>query len=78
MRMFSTLNAAFWSTILGVIALFAFFIALGAVNPAEATVATLAVGALVVLYVAHAMWTGRRAADGRDPDSIRQRERRGF
>ena len=78
MRMFSTLNAAFWTTVLAVIALFAFFIALGAVDPAEATVASLAVGGLLVLYVAHAVWTGRHAGDGRDPDSIRQRERRGF
>ena len=77
-RIFSVLSATFWILVLAIVALFAFFIALGAFKPAEVAGLTLVVAALAVLWVAHAVWESRRGAGGRDLDSVRARERRGF
>ena len=76
-RMLSTLSNTFWILILSVIVLFAFFAALGAFSPGEVVGLTLAVAGLTVLWLAHAYWESRHR-DGRDPASIRNRERRGF
>ena len=73
----STLSDTFWILILAVVVLFAFFVALGAFSPAEVATLSLAVAALALLWVAHAVWAARRR-DGRDPAAIRNRERRGF
>ncbi len=78
MRIFSTLSAAFWTLVLGIIAMFAFFVALGAVKPDEVTGVTFAVGGLLVLWLAHATWVTRRRGSDRDMESARARERRGF
>jgi hypothetical protein len=77
MRMFSTVSAAFWTIVLAAVALFAFFLALGAFSPGETTGVTAVVAALAVLWFGHALWVSRHA-EGRDPDAIRARERRGF
>ena len=77
-RVFSVLSATFWILVLAIVALFAFFIALGAFKPGEVVGLTLAVAALALLWVAHAVWESRRSAGGRDLDSVRARERRGF
>ncbi len=78
MRIFSTLSAAFWTLVLGIIAMFAFFLALGAVKPSEVTGVTFAVGGLLVLWLAHATWVTRRRTGDRDMENARARERRGF
>ena len=76
-RMLSTMNDTLWILILSVIVLFAFFVALGAFKPSEVVGLTLVVAALTVIWIAHAMWQSRHR-DGRDPATIRNRERRGF
>ena len=76
-RLLHTMNDTFWVLALALIVLFAFFVALGAFKPGEVVGLTLAVAALAVLWVGHAMWVSRHA-QGRDPASVRNRERRGF
>ena len=73
----SILSDTFWILVLSVVVLFAFFVALGAFAPAEVATLSLAVAALALLWVAHAVWVSRHR-DGRDPAAIRNRERRGF
>ena len=76
-RMRSTMSDTFWILVLSVIVLFAFFVALGAFSPGEVVWLTLAVLALALLWAAHAVWDARHRS-GRDPATIRNRERRGF
>ena len=76
-RVRSTMSDTFWILILGVVVLFAFFFALGAVDPGDAAWLTLAVLGLALLWAAHAVWDSRHRS-GRDPATIRNRERRGF
>jgi predicted Co/Zn/Cd cation transporter (cation efflux family) len=63
--------------VLSLIVMFAFFVALGAVSPGEVVGLSIAIIALTVLWVGHAMWDARRRT-GRDVAMIRARERRGF
>ena len=71
------LSDTFWLLVLGAVALFAFFAALGAFEITEAVGVTIAVVVLAALWLGHAMWVSRHA-DGRNPALIRDRERRGF
>jgi membrane protein implicated in regulation of membrane protease activity len=75
--MLSALADTFWILVLAVVALFAFFVALGAFRPADVAGLTIAMAALALLWVGHATWTSRHRR-GRDPAAIRARERRGF
>jgi uncharacterized membrane protein YhaH (DUF805 family) len=76
-RMLETMRETFWILALAVIALFAFFVALGAFSPADVIWATILVGVLCVMWVMHAVLEGRHR-DARDPSVVRARERRGF
>jgi uncharacterized membrane protein YhaH (DUF805 family) len=76
-KLLSTLSETFWLLVLGVVALFAFFAALGAFEVGEAIGVTIAIVLLGVLWLGHAMWVARHH-DGHDPASVRARERRGF
>ena len=76
-RMLSTMSDTFWILVLSIVVLFSFFVALGAFNPTEVAGLSLGVAALAVLWAAHAVWQSRHR-DGRDPATIRNRERRGF
>ena len=76
-RVRSTMSDTFWILILGIVVLFGFFFALGAVDPGDAAWLTLAVLGLALLWTAHAVWESRHRS-GRDPAAIRNRERRGF
>ena len=76
-RVLEVLRETFWILALAVIALFAFFVALGALSPTEAVVVTIVVGLLCVLWIVHAVLEGRNR-DRRDPAVVRARERRGF
>jgi len=76
-RVRSTMSDTFWILVLSIVVLFAFFIALGAFSPGEVTWLTLAVLGLALLWAAHAFWDSRHRS-GRDPATIRNRERRGF
>jgi fatty acid desaturase len=76
-RMRATMSETFWVLVLGVVVLFAFFFALGAIDPGDVVWLTLGVLALALLWTAHAVWESRHRT-GRDPVAIRNRERRGF
>jgi uncharacterized membrane protein YhaH (DUF805 family) len=76
-RILAILSETFWLLVLAVVAMFAFFLALGAFKPDEVAGVTIAVIALAVLWVAHAMWAARHR-DPHDRAAIRARERRGF
>jgi uncharacterized membrane protein YhaH (DUF805 family) len=77
MRMLETMRETFWILALAVIALFVFFVALGAFSPFDVIWATIAVGVLCLLWIMHAVLEGRHR-DRRDPGVVRARERRGF
>jgi len=76
-RVRSTMSETFWILVLGIVVLFAFFLALGAISPGDVVWLTLAVLGLALLWTAHAVWDSRHRAS-RDPATIRNRERRGF
>ncbi len=76
-RIRATMTDTFWVLILGIVALFAFFLALGAIDPGDVAWLTLAMLGLGLLWTAHAVWESRHRS-GRDPAAIRNRERRGF
>ena len=76
-RMLETMRETFWILALAVIALFAFFAALGAFSPGDAIWLTILVAILCVAWIAHAIHEGR-IRDRRDPNVVRARERRGF
>ena len=76
-RVRATMSDTFWVLILGIVVLFAFFLALGAINPGEVVWLTLAMLVLALVWTAHAVWQSRHRS-GRDPAAIRNRERRGF
>jgi uncharacterized membrane protein YhaH (DUF805 family) len=76
-RVLEVMRETFWLLALAVIVLFAFFVALGALSPAEAVILTIVVALLGVLWVIHAVLEGRHR-DRRDPAVVRARERRGF
>jgi uncharacterized membrane protein YhaH (DUF805 family) len=75
--MLATLSETFWILVLSVVVLFAFFVALGAFSPGEVAGLTIAVIALALLWIAHAVWDSRHR-DPHDPRIVRARERRGF
>ena len=73
------LRNAFWILSLCVLAMYAFFVALGAWDPAEVLPLTIAMLVLLALWIAHAWWGHAHAGErGRDPRAISARERRGF
>lgn len=76
-RVLAVLSETFWVLVIAVVAMFAFFILLGAFSPGQAVVLTLVLVGLALLWVAHAIWVSRHS-DGRDPGARRARERRGF
>ena len=76
-HMRETMSDTFWVLVLAVVVLFAFFVALGAFKPGEVVGLSLAVVALALAWTAHAAWDARHR-DGRAPEAIRNRERRGF
>jgi membrane protein implicated in regulation of membrane protease activity len=69
---------AFWVIALGLIACYAFFVALGAFAPGDVIGVSIAIGALVVLWLIHAWAQSHRRDTGRDPRLTAARERRGF
>ena len=76
-RVRSTMSDTFWILVLSIVVLFAFFIALGAFKPGDVAWLTVGVLGLALLWAAHAAWDARHRS-GRDPATIRNRERRGF
>jgi membrane protein implicated in regulation of membrane protease activity len=76
-RFLHTLSETFWVFVLGLVCLFAFFVALGALSPTQAVGITVAMVVLAALWLGHAWWEARHRV-GRDINAIRARERRGF
>ena len=76
-RALQLISDAFFVLIIFIVALFAFFVALGALKPGEVIGLSVAIAALAVLWVVHAVWVSRHAS-GRDASTVRARERRGF
>lgn len=74
----STLRDAFWVLALGVIATFAFFFALGAIDPTEVATVTAVVALLVLAWLGHAWAVRHHDPHDRDPRLFSARERRGF
>jgi uncharacterized membrane protein YhaH (DUF805 family) len=72
-----TIREAFWVASICIVAMFAFFMVIGSVSPANAAVATIVVGGLAAAYMWHA-WHAGRTAEARDPRVVKARERRGF
>ena len=69
---------AFWVLALGVIGCYAFFVALGAFAPGDVLGITIAVGALLLLWLVHVWARSHRHAGERDARLTAARERRGF
>jgi hypothetical protein len=68
----------FWVLVLGVIVCFVFFVAIGGIDPTQATGASIVVGVLAILYLAHAWAQNHRRTEERDRRLVAARERRGF
>ena len=69
---------AFWAVALGLIAAYAFFVALGAFAPGDVMGVTIAVVVLVALWAWRGWQTSHHPGEGRDPKLAHDRERRGF
>jgi uncharacterized membrane protein YhaH (DUF805 family) len=76
-RILEVLRETFWILALAAIALFGFFLLLGAVSFGDAMILTVVVAILCVAWIVHGIAEGRHR-DRRDPELIRARERRGF
>ena len=72
-----TLAPLMWVLIVGLVVLYAFFVALGAFSPWDVAPVSALVAVLVALYAVHA-WREAHRPDGSDPELQRARERRGF
>lgn len=70
----ATLRALFWALVGSAVVLYLFFVALDAIDPADAPVVSYLVLALAVLWLAHAWRRLLRGGGGSHAD----RERRGF
>ena len=68
----------FWMLAMAFILTFAFFLALGAFDPADVLPWTLAAVGLAVLWVLHGLWMRRNRGGMKPKEEIRARERRGF
>jgi hypothetical protein len=77
-RVARVVREAFWVIALGVIACYAFFVLLGAWKPGDVLGVSIAVGVLIVLWIAHGWAQSHRHFEGRDPRLTSARERRGF
>lgn len=73
------LRETFWILVLGLIACYGFFVALGAFAPADVAGVSIAVAVLLALWLLHVWARKRRERDAaRDPRLTAARERRGF
>jgi hypothetical protein len=71
-------RVVFWVAALGIIATYAFFLALDAFSISDSVPLTVLVIVLALAWVVHSVMERRREQDGRDPRLVHARERRGF
>lgn len=76
--MSSRLRETFWVLSMGVIACFAFFFALGAIDPGDVLGLTIIVACLSVLWGLHMWLEHQHAGESHDHRLASARERRGF
>ena len=69
---------AFWVIALGLVAVYVFFLLLGAIKPGDVAALSIGVGILVALWLLRSWAWNRRHRDERDPRLAHARERRGF
>ena len=72
-----TVRATFWALAAGIIAAYAFFLALGAYSVGEVVVLSVVVAVLLVAWVIHGLALRRHAGE-QDAMLRSARERRGF
>jgi uncharacterized membrane protein len=78
-RLFAWLVESFWIADVMFIAMFGFFIALGAFNPLQTTGMAVGLGGLAAVYAVRVWLLHRRREElQRTPESRAARERRGF
>jgi hypothetical protein len=70
-------RGAVWLLVVDIVALYAFFLLVGAVSPSGAVAASVVIGALTVAWLIRARLMGRHADEQR-MIAARARERRGF
>jgi len=83
MGMLGRLRLSFWIAVVGVIVLYAFFVALAGISPAQVASVTIVVGVLTAVFTLRSLRLASELADrGGDPRLRRSlnriRERRGF
>jgi len=69
---------AFWVFLIGVIACYVFFVAIGGIRPADTLGLTIVIGVLLLLCLARAWAHNHRKNAERDRRLVSARERRGF
>lgn len=69
---------AFWVFLIGIIACWAFFVAIGGIRPGDTAGLSIVIGVLVVLCLARAWAQSHRKNTQRDQRLVSARERRGF
>lgn len=78
-RLSETLSGGFWTVAISLVAVYLFFLVLGAFSVGDALPTTLLVAGLAALYGTHALAEHRRRdEEARDPRLRAARERRGF
>jgi steroid 5-alpha reductase family enzyme len=81
-RILTTFGNVFWVVIMGVVALYAFFLVMGAVTPADQALLTAGVLVLAAALVVHLIRVRRAMHEHGHEDELRElhkmRETRGF
>lgn len=69
---------AFWVLLIGIIACWAFFVAIGGIRPSDTVGLSIVIGVLFALCLARAWAQSHRKNAQRDQRLVSARERRGF
>ena len=64
-RIWAVMSESFWILLVALVALFVFLLALGAYSPGEVLTLTIVMVVLFLLWLGHAIFVSRRAAEAR-------------
>ena len=83
MGVLGRLRISFWIALIGAVVLYAFFVTLAAVSPAEVTGLTCVIAAMALVFTVHNLRVASELADPAGDPQLRRsrnktRERRGF